>query len=283
MDKLNNTARILFFCLLSFFCASADIAGETVSPGQDIIYKWKPLHVNGGGFTNFVIINQKEPNVVYAGIDVGGVYKSTDYGDSWIPVNKGLQWPTDRLAAALTIDPKYGTLYLGVGKSPRRGGIFKSADDGKSWQLLTRKVRFERNGVSRPRGKGLIVIDPFDPKTLYAGSYKDGIFKSTNGGNTWLRKGLEGKRITSIVIDRADSKTLYVSSVAGREEGEHFQGGIYKSADGGDTWKQIGAGIDDVHQLAMDLSDNAILYAACGAAGMPLSPVKKTTVFDSSL
>ncbi|MEP9410022.1 MAG: hypothetical protein HRF42_01215 [Candidatus Brocadia sp.] len=268
MDKLNNTARILFFCLLSFFCASADIAGETVSPGQDIIYKWKPLHVNGGGFTNFVIINQKEPNVVYAGIDVGGVYKSTDYGDSWIPVNKGLQWPTDRLAAALTIDPKYGTLYLGVGKSPRRGGIFKSADDGKSWQLLTRKVRFERNGVSRPRGKGLIVIDPFDPKTLYAGSYKDGIFKSTNGGNTWLRKGLEGKRITSIVIDRADSKTLYVSSVAGREEGEHFQGGIYKSADGGDTWKQIGAGIDDVHQLAMDLSDNAILYAACGAAGI---------------
>lgn len=113
----------LFICSLTILSVCILKADET-SPSTHVNYRWSPININGGGFTNFVIINQKEPNIVYAGIDVGGIYKSTDYGDSWMPVNKGLQWPTDRLAAALTIDQKQRIMYLGIGNS-QKGGYSK--------------------------------------------------------------------------------------------------------------------------------------------------------------
>lgn len=256
----------LFICSLAILSVCILKADET-SPSTHVNYRWSPININGGGFTNFVIINQKEPNIVYAGIDVGGIYKSTDYGDSWMPVNKGLQWPTDRLAAALTIDQKQRIMYLGVGNS-QKGGIFKSSDHGKSWQLLTRKVKFDRIGVSRPKGRGLIVVDPGDSKIIYAGSYKDGIFKTTDGGITWLRKGLDGKCVSSLLINPANPQIVYASSVIGKERGKDFQGGIFKSSDGGDGWIKIGDMIGDAHQLVMDPTNPNIIYAACGGQGI---------------
>jgi photosystem II stability/assembly factor-like uncharacterized protein len=278
---MKNTALFLFSCLLVIFSSNIVKAGETIQSKQSN-YTWEPININGGGFTNFIIVNPQEPNVVYAGVDVGGVYKSIDYGEHWIPSNKGLNWPTDRSPAALSIDQN-GVIYLGVG-GYGKGGIFKSIDDAKSWRLLTRKIKYNGIGkhVLRPGGKRLIIIDPSDSKVIYAGSYKDGIFKSTDGGNTWFGKGLEGKRISSILISPANPQTIYVSSVLGKEEEENSQGGLYRSRDGGKNWERIGNGIIDVHQLVMDHTDHNIIYASCGAAGIFKTSDGGTTWIDKN-
>lgn len=264
MKKIVYT--LLFFLLV--ISTIRTIRSEEISKQRE--YYWGPININGGGFTNFIIVNPQEPNVVYAGVNVGGIYKSMDYGEHWIPSNKGLNWPTDRLAAALTIDYKREIIYLGVG-GRGKGGIFKSTNNGNSWRLLTRKVKFDgtaEKGVYQSRGKGLIVMGPSESKVIYAGSYKDGIFKSTDGGNTWVNKGLENKRISSILISPVNPQIIYVSSVLVREEKENFQGGIYRSHDGGKNWERIGNGIINVHQLVMDHTDHNIIYASCGAAGI---------------
>lgn len=226
-------------------------------------YSWEPITVDGGGYTNFVITNPIFPGVIYAGIDVGGVYKSFDYGEHWVPFNRGLVWPTDRLPAALTIEPKSGSLYLGVG-SFNKGGIFKLKDKGEAWELLTRKVKFDSHDVKHTRGKNLIVIDPLNSNIIYAGSYQDGIFKSTDGGKTWEQKGLKGRLISSVVVKSTDPKIIYVAVA----KTDNKEGGIYKSIDGGNNWKRIAEKIFDVYQLAIDTKKPDTIYAACGNQGI---------------
>lgn len=238
-------------------------SGSSLTKDQSENYSWKLINAANVGYTNFVIIDSNSPNVVYAGVNVGGVFKSYNYGEHWMPANKGLIWPADRLVAALTIDSKNGIMYLGVGGFGK-GGIFKSTDQGESWQLLTRKVRFNGLGVKQTRGKGLIVINPLDSKIIYAGSYKDGLFKSTDGGETWFGKGLKGKHISSIVINPSNQQIIYVSTVRMNKQ----EGGIYKSTDGGNSWRRIGDNIVDVYQLVMNHTDPDIIYAACGIQGV---------------
>jgi photosystem II stability/assembly factor-like uncharacterized protein len=224
---------------------------------------WEPVTVDGGGYTNFVVVDPYSPNIVYAGVNVGGVYKSNDYGENWMPSNKGLNWPTDKWAAALTIDPKNDTVYLGVGAYDK-GGLFKSTDKGESWQLLTRKVRFYGLTHKQSRGKGLIIIDPLDSGTIYAGSHKDGIYKSKDGGDTWFYRGLKGEYISSIVINPINSQKIYVAAVKENKK----EGGIYKSIDGGNNWKKLNSKINDVNQLIMNPSNPDTLYAASGIHGV---------------
>ena len=133
--------KIAVFPLFFLYVAlSMDILkAEKANLPKHFDYQWKPLNINGGGFVNFIIIDPEMPNIVYAGVDVGGIYKSIDYGEHWTPFNNGLKWPNDRKTAALTIDPRNGTMYLGTGKLGKNGGIFKRTKMDKSWQLLSRK------------------------------------------------------------------------------------------------------------------------------------------------
>lgn len=267
-----RTIRLLLLLLviLALHPAEGVSSGGKETPHQKIYdterYSWRPVRVNGGGYTNFVLPDPSSPNTVYAGVDVGGVYRSDDYGETWIPANKGLNWPSDRLVAALAIDPETGILYLGTG-GYGKGGIFTSTDKGESWKLLTRKVIFNSRGVRQSRGRGLIVIDPSDSGVIYAGSYRDGLFRSVDGGITWTNIGLKGRRISSVLVSPADSKVIYVSSV-GVPGSRDFQGGIFMSMDGGSTWERTGKDIVDVYQLAMDPRDPDVIYAACGSLGI---------------
>lgn len=239
------------------YADSSQVKGK--QPG----YSWRPVTVNGGGYTNFVITDPASPQVIYAGVDVGGIYKSYDSGEHWLPFNRGLVWPTDRLPAALTIDPKSGNLYFGAGGF-NKGGIFKLTRDSESWELLTRKVKFNSHDVKHTRGKNLIVIDPADSNVIYAGSYDDGIFKSTDGGKTWVQKGLGSRLISSIVLNPSDPQIVY-AAVA---EKDTQDGGIYKSVDGGNNWKKISVSIHGVFQLAIDNKKPNTIYAACGNQGI---------------
>ena len=210
MMKKIKIISIFGFAVLSLAYCTFTNLDSNLPQKKGIHYYWRPLSVNGGGYTNFVITDPDSPNVIYAGVNVGGIYKSYDFGEHWVAANKGLNWPADRIVAALIIDYKNGRLYLGAGGFGK-GGIFRSTDKGASWHLLTRYVRFNGMGVEQSRGKGLIIIDPPDSDTPYAGSHKDGISKSTDAVKTSSNKGLKSVHISSMVINSYDPHIIYVA------------------------------------------------------------------------
>ncbi len=158
-------------------------------------------------------IDPKDPDVLYAGMENAGIYKSIDGGLSWYPSHRGL---TNTQVASISIDLQNpGIVYVGT-----KAGIFKSHDGGEIWTAI---------------GEGThVLIDPMNTSHLYTRD-ADNIYESTDGGKTWKavyssQAGCPG-RIFAWAIHPSDDKTLFIS--AGEAE---CQPGIYESDDGGRTW-----------------------------------------------
>jgi photosystem II stability/assembly factor-like uncharacterized protein len=147
------------------------------------------------------------------------------------------------------------------------GGVFKSVNDGVSFAPV-----FDRAGGMM--SIGAVAVAPSDPTVVWVGtgeadnrqssSWGDGVYKSMNGGLTWTRMGLEETRhIGKIVIDPTDPSVVWVAAV-GHLWGSNPERGVYKTTDGGATWKKIlykdeNTGAID---LAMDPRDHNVVFAA---------------------
>ncbi len=146
------------------------------------------------------------------------------------------------------------------------GGVWKSSNGGASFQPI-----FDEHAQSI----GAIELDPTDPdKTVWVGtgeiwtrnsvSIGDGLYKSTDGGVTWAKKGFErSERISSIVINPQNNQIMYLG-ILGALWGDNEERGVYKSTDGGETWDKIlyfdqSTGCADV---IMDPNDPETLYAS---------------------
>ena len=143
-------------------------------------------------------------DTVYAKAPSGGVFKSTDGGKHWSPVNTGL---TDTDVEALAIDPVTPTiLYAGTSG----GGVFKSTNGGKHWSPVNTGLAYEYGVVA-------LAIDPIVPTTLYAGTSGDGVFKSTDGGKNWspLNTGLTNTNVEALAIDPVTPTILYAGTSGG--------------------------------------------------------------------
>jgi photosystem II stability/assembly factor-like uncharacterized protein len=154
------------------------------------------------------------------------------------------------------------TWYVAVGS----GGVWKTTNAGTTWESV-----FDGQGSY---SIGDLALDPNDPSTLWVGTgenvggrhvgYGDGIYLSRNAGASWEKKGLEdSEHIGSIVIDPRDSDVVLVAAQgplwsAGGERG------VYKTTDGGDTWRQVlGAGeYTGANEVVMDPRDPDVLYAS---------------------
>jgi photosystem II stability/assembly factor-like uncharacterized protein len=165
-----------------------------------------------------------------------------------------------RIAAidAVAQDPL--TIYVGAAS----GGVWRSTDGGVAWKPV-----FDDHAQSI----GAIAVDPKNPKTVWVGtgeswtrnsvSVGDGLYKSTDGGDSWQRVGLENsERIARIQVSPADGNTVWVCAT-GHLWNSHEERGVYKTADGGKTWKRVlyvdaDTGCSD---LTLDPQDPAILYA----------------------
>lgn len=207
-----------------------------------------------GGSIGAVAVSEWDPNVVYVGggektvrgnVSHGeGVWKSVDAGATWEHV--GL--PESRHVPRIRIHPRDPDLaYAAVlghlyGPNPERG-VYRTADGGETWEL----VHF----VSDEAGCVELVMDPTNPRVLYAcfwnvnrtpwslesGGEGSGIWKSTDGGDTWvdlsgnpgLPDGVWG--ISGIDVSRSDPRNLYAVV-------ENEEGGVFRSRDGGETWSR---------------------------------------------
>ena len=152
--------------------------------------------------------------------------------------------------------------YVAVGS----GGVFKTTNSGTTFQPV-----FDNEGSY---SIGTIVLDPKNPNVVWVGTgennsqrsvgYGDGVYKSEDGGKTWRNMGLKtSEHIGRIAIDPRDSNVVYVAA-QGPLWGPGGERGLYKTADGGKTWKQILKISDDtgVTDIQIDAANPDVLLAA---------------------
>ena len=190
-----------------------------------------------------VAVDPLNPNIIYAGTQNEGLFKSTDYGDTWKSTGSGLS-----VITYLTVDPtRSRRLFASTGTA-----FYLSEDSGETWT----------NVLNVPAWT--VTIDPNQPSQVYATARTQGIFRSVDGGHTW--QGINGGlaslsmgRSAAVIIDPTNPETLYVGT----------SGGVFKSRDGGDHWFAVNAGLDElsVNGLAMDPGNPAVLYV-CGRNGV---------------
>ena len=192
-----------------------------------------------------VAVDPVSSNIVYAGTQNEGIFKSTDYGETWTSTGSGLSGAI----TYLTLDPiKSGRLFASTATA-----FYLSEDGGQTWA----------NVLNMPAWT--VTIDSNMPTTVYATARTQGAFRSSDGGHTWqaINTGLTNLtmgRSAPVIIDPTNRLTLYVGS-----EG----GGVFKSLDGGDHWFAVNSGLDElaVYGLGMDPRNPGVLYA-CGPNGV---------------
>ncbi|HWJ54958.1 MAG TPA: hypothetical protein VNR90_02055, partial [Vicinamibacterales bacterium] len=240
-----------------------------------------------GGRIDDIAVSESDPNVIYLGYAVGGVFKSENNGVSFEPV---FQTYGSASIGDIAIHPRDPNIvYVGTGEANNRqtasfgDGIYKTTDGGKTWTNLGLK---ETQTIAR------IVIDPKNPETVYVASpghlfgpnKERGVYKTTDGGKTWnLVKYIDPDTgFTDIVLDPANSNVIYAASYQRRRQGCCFNGGgsgsgIWKSMDAGKTWTRItGGGLPPgtYGRIALDVSRSNpnVVYAQveAGDVGKPV-------------
>ncbi|MEM7585724.1 MAG: glycosyl hydrolase, partial [Acidobacteriota bacterium] len=235
-----------------YFGATGGGVWKTLDAGRT----WKPVSDGFfGGSIGAVAVSAWDPNVVYVGggektvrgnVSHGdGVWKSTDAGKTWTHV--GL--PESRHVPRLRIHPRDPDLvYAAVlghlyGPNPERG-VYRSRDGGASWQRILH--------VSDDAGAVDLAMDPTNPRILYAALWRvrrtpwslesggegSGLWKSTDGGDTWSelsdKPGFPQSPLGIIGIDVSASNPENLYAIV-----EAKQGGVFRSRDGGETWKKV--------------------------------------------
>ena len=166
--------------------------------------------------------------------------------------------------SALTAVKEEGRLTVYIGSAS--GGVWKSVNGGTTY-----KPMFDKQPV---QSIGAIAIDPQAPKTIWVGtgeswtrnsvSIGDGIYRSTDGGETWTNMGLkDSERISKILVDPKDSNIVY-ACVPGKLWSDSEDRGVYKTADGGKTWNKIlkGANLSTgCSMISMNPQNPKILFA----------------------
>lgn len=212
---------------------------------------WREIGPYRGGRTLAVTGVPGDPLAFYFGAVGGGVWSSENAGHTWSPIMDGQPVSSIGAIAVAPSDPR--TIYVGSGEADMRSdiiggnGMYVSHDAGKTWRA---------SGLEATQQIGRIVVDPHDAKTVYVAALghayapnpERGVFKSIDGGATWRRVLFrdENSGAIDLALDPHDPQTIYASlwqtrrppwSVYPPSNGPGS--GLYKSADGGATWKHL--------------------------------------------
>ncbi|MGC1451098.1 MAG: glycoside hydrolase [Candidatus Sulfotelmatobacter sp.] len=293
-----NRCRVVIRLLVSavvFLSASAGWTQVPESTYQDL--RWRMIGPFRGGRTRAAAGVPSQPNVFYMGQVNGGVWKSDDYGRTWNPIFDHESTQSIGAIAVAPSDPNI--IYVSSGEGLHRpdlsvgNGIYKSADAGKTWTHLGGLV----DGQQIPA----LAIDPRDPKRIFAAvlghpygpSEERGIYRSTDGGQTWQRVISKDENTggSDVEIDPANPDVVYASMWEAREgpwednnEFNGANGGLLKSTDGGTTWHPLTNGLPkDLSQIyvAIAPSDSRRLYATLATASGKLSVYRSDDAGDS--
>jgi photosystem II stability/assembly factor-like uncharacterized protein len=182
-----------------------------------------------------IAIDQSAPDTVYCGAYYGGVYKSIDGGVTWTAMRNGLTAPDVTCLRVIHVNSS-PYVYAGT-----YNYLFRSTDGARIWEQKS-------NGLpSTASHIWTIEIDPTDSRTVYAGTYGGGLFKTTNSGDSWtpINNGLSSIYIAAVAVDPGDPDIVYA--------GAYYGGGVFKSWDGGAIWSPSSNGMDNVSVWSLDV------------------------------
>ena len=161
----------------------------------------------------------KTSGVLYARSPTRGLLKSDDSGESWKTANSGLTSPDALAVRSIAVHPANPSILLRAGGHPAngtlRGGMWRTTDGGRSWELVTREIDFDGRGPTTIFGE-VISFSTEDPNLVAAAGETKGVFLSRDAGKTWLHTGLAGERVTCLEFF-PNTTTLIVGTFADSE------------------------------------------------------------------
>jgi photosystem II stability/assembly factor-like uncharacterized protein len=277
---------------------------DAIYKSRDAGISWERLPTFSARRVTTVAIDPQLPAAIYAGTMGDAIYKSPDGGQHWLPHNVGLKEHVSfvnqfvfhpvmskKIFAATTVGAYYTNdggreweermkgmkevhIVVSMAINPRdptvlyagtTGGIYRSDDGATSWRKINSGLIPDTELMAAMAlGVNVIVVDPTNPATVYAGATK-GLFRTQNRGEAWDRIGqaIPDQFFSGIVIDPTDPAVLYAGGRAG----------VWKSTTSGQSWQAINQGLNslNIRALAMAPQNPQVLYAGTNGSGLYLS------------
>ncbi len=275
--RFSGYTGVLYVLLMVVYAAAA---AAQVNPDLFSGMKWRQIGPFRGGRVVAVSGVPGDAATWYFGAVAGGVWKSTNAGNTWQPIFD--QQKIASIGAIAVADSDHKIIYVGTGEACPRGnitygdGVYKSVDAGKTWQHV---------GLTDTRHIGAIIIDPRNPDIVFVAALghafgpneERGIFRTADGGKTWKRVLFRDRDSggIDIVFDPKNANTLFASLWQMRRQPWGFSSGgpgsgLYRSSDGGISWKQIeghGLPAGPLGRIGVSVSgaDSSRVYAAIEA------------------
>jgi photosystem II stability/assembly factor-like uncharacterized protein len=233
-----------------FLLHSLSVFSQKISLDQ--FKNWTPRNIGPAGMSGRITaidVVIKHPDTWYLGAASGGVWKTENAGASWTPVFD--EQPTLNIGSLAIQQNIPSVVWVGTGEgNPRNSlnigeGIYRTLDGGKTWK---------RMGLEKSRNIHRIIIDPTNPDIIYAGAIGNpyaehperGVYKSSDGGETWNRILFtnESSGVADMVMDPSNPNKLIVAMWQHRRTPYSFKSGgpgsgLYITVDGGRNWKKL--------------------------------------------
>ncbi|MEM9076197.1 MAG: glycosyl hydrolase [Bacteroidota bacterium] len=222
---------------------------ETYSESLYNGVQWRLVGPFRGGRAGTATGVLNNPNLYYMGTAGGGVWKTTDAGNTWSCISDGYFGGSIGAVAVSESDPN--VIYVGEGEQTLRGnvssgnGIWKSQDAGETWKFI---------GLEGSEHIARIRIHPTNPNLVYVAAIGNlwkpnttrGVYRSKDGGETWEKILYESDKAGAgdLILDPNNARIIYAATWEMKRNGYRMDSGgpdskMYKSTDGGDTWTDI--------------------------------------------
>jgi len=254
---MSRTLRHAFLACLPLLALTAPgYAQRTDTSGLVESISWRNIGpaIMGGRIDDFAVV-ESDPRTYYVATAAGGIFKTSNHGTTWESIFDNEVTSSIGDIAIAPSNPN--VVYVGTGEANNRQssswgyGMYRSEDAGKTWTHL---------GLEKTQHIGRVVVDPTNPDTVYVAALgrlwgpnpERGLYKSTDGGKTWTLSLFinDDTGVTDVVMDPSDPNTLYAAAYTRRRTAFGFvggskDGGLFKTTDGGKTWKKLQGGLPD--------------------------------------
>jgi photosystem II stability/assembly factor-like uncharacterized protein len=255
--------------------AAAPAPPPAVSPKLLAGLRWRNVGPFRGGRVLAVAGVPGDPTTYYFGGVAGGVWKSTNAGQSWLPIFDQQDIASIGALAVAPSDPN--VVYVGTGEACIRGnisygaGVYRSRDAGKTWQAI---------GLRDTRHIGRVIVDPHDPNRVFVAALghafgpnaERGVFRTTDGGAHWTKVLFVDNDTGAIDVqlDPSNPQVMFAAMWQVRRSPWNLSSGgpgsgLYRSSDGGTTWKR--------------LAGNGLPTGSYGRIGIAISPADPRRVY----
>ncbi len=256
---MRAAGRLLMLVLVA--CALATLSADSINPATFGALEWRLLGPFRAGRVSAGAVDPSDPNTYYFGSPGGGVWKTTNAGQTWRPMFD--QAGVASIGALAVARSNTKVIYAGTGEESRGSGVFKSSDGGATWANV---------GLADTHFIGSIIVGATDPDDVLVAAIGDrtpgpdrGVFRTTNGGRTWTKVLFldNDSGCPSIAVADDEPRVVYATlypaagsrgaglippiaasapgSAADANRPSPRPAAVFKSTDGGATWKRLRA------------------------------------------